>query len=103
MARTRTLTLKVTSDELAALTEAANAAGLGLRPYVRLRLGLAVEPGYVDRLLIMMARLLEFERRMWECAARKELSGGEVVRDIGATVDAVQDKVLLAKYGRGGG
>jgi FAD/FMN-containing dehydrogenase len=95
--RTVSLTIKLTAAEAAKLTARAAEAGLPLRPYIRREVLRAdALPKHTALVLIQLARMDELTRRIWTAAADDQLRPG-CVTQIADAVDAVEDRVLLAR------
>lgn len=99
VARSKTLTLKLSPAEAQKLAALAAAAGLPVRTFCRRELLASEMPK--DTLLILAAigRQAEVSRRFWEALAADELDS-ERVKEITRIVEAIDDRVLVARVVR---
>ena len=99
-AREARTTLRFTAAELMELESRAEAFGLTLSEYIRRELMRPKELVTYTRLLADVHRLRVLTTRIWEAAAEADLTP-KIVAQIASQVEAIEDRVLVARTTKG--
>ena len=99
-AREARTTLRLTGAELMELESRAEAFGLTLSEYIRRELMRPKELVTYTRLLAEVHRLRVLTTRIWEAAAEADLTP-ELVGKIASQVEAIEERVLVARTTKG--